>query len=99
MLISMLMINCNGNELHIGYLKLEQNKLQDKQRYVFSDFQSDPEVDLLKNASISINLGFYPLLYETWPKSYFIRVFMIVANKNHSEYIKKALDPYNLKKE
>ena len=71
-----------ANEVNVGYLQLRQNVLQPKTRYVFSDFERNPDVDLLKDAFVDVNLAVHPHNYK-YEKPTFIKLFIIIADSKN----------------
>ena len=73
-----------AGEVEIGHLVIKDSVLQPKERFIFSDFNSDPKVKLV-NASIDFQVAIYQENYQNInPKNAhgpnFLRYYVIVCN-------------------
>ena len=68
MLIIFIFLPCLlANLVKLGNFMLNENEIQAKSRYVFSDFSKNPNAEMLKNATVTFDIAAYMRNYDLEP--------------------------------
>lgn len=84
MLILSIFLPCliMANLVKLGNFMLNENEIQAKSRYVFSDFSKNPNESILKNATVTFDIAVYMRNYDLDPSS-FIKLYIFAAESEN----------------